>query len=245
MMQPSTAFSIKAVPDLSSLQRQFAETGVVQIPAFIEREEAAALRDHTLAREDWHVALLAGGETPLNIGRRAWAAMTAAQREALTDMAAPTERHAFRFLFEELMIVGDDFQNVQSGNLLGAFGDFMGSSGVLDFARAVTGLPDISGADARATLYGPGHFLCEHNDRREDLGRRAAYVFGLTDQWRTEWGGLLLFHGADGNITAGKVPALNVLTLFRVPQSHSVSVVAPFAPRPRCSVSGWLRAETV
>ena len=33
------------------------------------------------------------------------------------------------------------------------------------------------------------------------------------------------------------------LTLFDVPQDHSVSLVSRFAPGPRYSVTGWMRAR--
>ena len=55
--------------------------------------------------------------------------------------------------------------------------------------------------------------------------------------------GLLLFHGKDGRIVEGFNPVFNSLSLFRVPQDHSVTQVTSFAPRDRLAISGWfLRA---
>jgi Rps23 Pro-64 3,4-dihydroxylase Tpa1-like proline 4-hydroxylase len=68
-------------------------------------------------------------------------------------------------------------------------------------------------------------------------------VFGLTPQWRIEWGGLLLFHGADGQVERGFVPRFNSLALFAVPQLHSVSMVTRAAPYRRYSITGWLRSR--
>jgi Rps23 Pro-64 3,4-dihydroxylase Tpa1-like proline 4-hydroxylase len=62
--------------------------------------------------------------------------------------------------------------------------------------------------------------------------------------WRLEWGGLLLFHGSDGNVERGLVPAFNSLNLFAVPRMHSVSEVTRAAAYRRYSITGWLRAET-
>ena len=70
----------------------------------------------------------------------------------------------------------------------------------------------------------------------------AAYVFGLSPDWRTEWGGLLLFHRAGGEVE-GLTPAFNTLNLFAVPQLHSVSQVTRAAPMRRYSIPGWLRSE--
>jgi Rps23 Pro-64 3,4-dihydroxylase Tpa1-like proline 4-hydroxylase len=46
----------------------------------------------------------------------------------------------------------------------------------------------------------------------------------------------------DGNGNS-YIPAFNALTLFRVPQWHSVSYVTPFAMGPRFSVTGWFRGN--
>lgn len=63
----------------------------------------------------------------------------------------------------------------------------------------------------------------------------------LSPDWRPDWGGLLMFEGADSHIEQGFVPSFNALNLFAVPARHFVSYVAPFAPRRRYSVTGWLR----
>jgi len=73
--------------------------------------------------------------------------------------------------------------------------------------------------------------------------RHAAYVYNLTPAWRADWGGLLLFHGDDGNVTRGLTPSFNALNIFAVPQPHSVSMVTPFAASRRYSVTGWLRGR--
>jgi Rps23 Pro-64 3,4-dihydroxylase Tpa1-like proline 4-hydroxylase len=43
------------------------------------------------------------------------------------------------------------------------------------------------------------------------------------------------------DVTFGLSPRFNALHLFKVPQRHSVSLVAPFAGAPRLSITGWLR----
>ena len=112
---------------------------------------------------------------------------------------------------------------------------------VLALVRAITGSEAIGFADGQATRYVSGDFLTGHDDGVADKNRHAAYVFGLTEGWRTEWGGLLMFHGADGGFS-GRAPAFNRLDLFRVPQLHSVSYVAPSAGAARTSVTGWFRS---
>jgi SM-20-related protein len=111
----------------------------------------------------------------------------------------------------------------------------------LALLRDVVGEPEVARVDGQATRYLPGHFLTSHDDAVSGKGRVAAYVLSLTPQWRTEWGGLLLFHNKDGDIARGLRPCFNAIHLFKVPQLHSVSQVTAFAGAPRLSVTGWLR----
>ena len=85
------------------------------------------------------------------------------------------------------------------------------------------------------------HRAVEHDDAVAEKQRVAAYVLGLTAEWRTEWGGLLMFHDSRGDVERALIPRFNTLTMFRVPKVHSVSAVAAAAARPRCSITGWLR----
>ena len=70
-----------------------------------------------------------------------------------------------------------------------------------------------------------------------------AYVLSLTPVWRLEWGGLLLMHGQGDNPAQAWMPGMNLLTIFRVGQTHSVSEVTRSAAYRRHSITGWLRAE--
>ena len=120
---------------------------------------------------------------------------------------------------------------------------FLNGGEFLTLVRTVTGIAEIAFADAQATLYRAGHFLTVHDDNVAVLNRRVAYVMSFTSQWRPEWGGLLEFIGADGQVEAGYVPNFNSLRLFRVPMKHHVSYVAPFAMTGRYAITGWLRAR--
>jgi SM-20-related protein len=53
----------------------------------------------------------------------------------------------------------------------------------------------------------------------------------------------LLFHDQTGGVTRGLAPGFNILTLFSVPQPHSVAQVASYAAAPRLSIVGWLRND--
>jgi len=123
------------------------------------------------------------------------------------------------------------------------FYEFINSPPFLEFARKVTGVPEIDYADAQATRYGRGDFLTTHDDDVEGKNRHAAYVFNFTPQWRTDWGGLLAFPDEFGHLHEAFSSAFNALNLMRVPMPHSVTQVATFAGGSRYSITGWLRSR--
>lgn len=121
--------------------------------------------------------------------------------------------------------------------------EYINTPEMLELVREVTGIEDVIKADAQATIFAPGHFLAQHDDGGEiKEGRRIAYVFNFCPvEWRVDWGGYLNFFNDDGDIIAGFKPRFNALNLFRVPQKHNVSLVAPFAPLARYAITGWFR----
>lgn len=237
-------FSLDAAIDLARLARDYAERGWVQIAPFLEAGSAERLRAEIEARTRWALALRAGRSRPIDVEAGACATMSAAQRQALERLAAPVEGTALHYLYERIQLVGATGQafEEEAATPLGAFARFLSSEVVLGLLRAVTGEDGIAFAVAQATRYAPGHFLTVHNDREEEPGRLAAYVFNLTPGWRPEWGGMLMFHDESGDVEHGLVPRMNALNLFAVPKRHSVGLVAPFAPRPRHAVTGWFRS---
>ncbi len=223
--------------DVAALSAAYAAQGRISIDPFLDDASAAALRDHLVARDDW-VLVMNAGDKVYELSRAAMAALTDQQRETLERKVGESAMHGFQYRYESVRVPDDP--DPDSGDLLERFAAFLSSSPVIALLRRITAAP-IDFADAQATAYGPGHFLTRHDDDVAGKGRHAAYVMGLTTDWRTEWGGLLLFHGADDDIAHGFVPAFNALRLFAVPAVHSVSHVWPYVTEPRLSVTGWLR----
>jgi SM-20-related protein len=233
-------FALDPGIDPKKLAADYAPSGRIRIEPFLSAESAAMLAEHLQARADWRLALK--GEKPqvFEFDETSRAAMSAEQGRALEKLAAP-DRPGFRYLYDRIWAV-DSKQVRETGTVLAAFADFLRGEPVLDLLRRITGAADVSTADAQATRYAPGHFLTIHDDAEQAGIRRVAYVLGLTRDWRTEWGGLLMFHDRQGDVAEAWRPRFNAMTLFSVPQLHSVSAVVPFAPCARYSVSGWLMA---
>jgi Rps23 Pro-64 3,4-dihydroxylase Tpa1-like proline 4-hydroxylase len=234
-------FTVNPQPDIRALATIFRRQGRLQIPSFLEPGCAQALLEYLQAEQRW-TRVFNQGDKLFELSRDVQASMSSEQTELLELAVLKGARHGFQFRFENIRVSDNPQARAASGGLLEAFASFMSSPPVLEQLRLITGEEDVTHADAQATAYSPGDFLTAHDDEVDGKGRRAAYVLGLSPGWLGDWGGLLLFHGRDGRIADAFVPAFNTLTLFAVPQPHSVSAVAPFAPRRRYSVTGWLRA---
>ncbi len=157
----------------------------------------------------------------------------------------PVAEQGFQAFYDNHRMSNDGEAYRDPEHYLGAIVAFLNSETFLDFMRRVTGFADIAYADAQATRFVRNQFLTLHNDRAETRGqnRRAAYVLNMTEQWRADWGGLLLFLDDDRHVSSGFTPAFNALNLLAVPQLHLVSQVSPFAQKARYSVTGWLCAR--
>lgn len=241
---PSVRFEIDPALDPVRLSAFYRRSGRLHIPGFLLPEGAEALYRHLAQEVEWSLVLNDGEEVreaAPEIRRR----YTAEQESALAEFAHAGARKGFQFLYECRRVPDEPEARLRSGTLLDRFADFLNSPRFLDFARRLTGIADISWADAQATRYRAGHFLTRHDDLSAGKQRRAAYVVNLTPQWEVDWGGQLQFIDADGHIAEAYVPRFNALNIFTVPQAHAVSYVAPFAGGARYSITGWLRAGPV
>jgi hypothetical protein len=224
--------------DPDRLRGTFAESGIVQIRPFLAGDGAGRLRHHLAGRENWTRAV----KTAVGTFEHDHAAsgMSPAQLKALAMLAAPAARSDFTYAYDRIVAVDREARRRDGGTLLARFADFLERPDMLDLLASICGDETIASVETHATRYGPGHFLAMHSDWEDGSRRRVAYVLGLAETWRPEWGGLLLFHDRDGEVVRGFVPRMNALTLFKVPRAHSVSLVGDHAGAPRYSVSGWL-----
>ncbi|HEX9954436.1 MAG TPA: 2OG-Fe(II) oxygenase family protein [Allosphingosinicella sp.] len=240
----AAAFRLNPHLDRESLAARFRAAGRVNIPDFLEEPGPSRLHSLLRASDEWQLVLNEGDKV-FEISRSAFASLDPEAKERLEAAVHAAARYEFQYLFESIRVPDEEEARRERADALADFASFLSSPDVVALLRYITGRSEIDFADAQATAYGLGHFLSAHDDAVEGKNRQAAYVFGLSPVWRPEWGGLLLFHGADGHIEEAFVPKFNALTLFAVPQPHSVSIVAPFAAARRYSVTGWLRSHAV
>jgi Rps23 Pro-64 3,4-dihydroxylase Tpa1-like proline 4-hydroxylase len=236
------AVQIKLSPRLDRrvIAEVFKTQGRVHIPDILAPDSAAGLFTQLSTQTPWQLSLNVG-QQHLDIAHQQLMLMPPEQRETMTRRMLEQAQRGFQYVFENYPLY-DLYEAGERAHPLMAMHEFLNSQEFLQFAREVTGQRQIAFADSQATRYLPGHFLTEHDDNAAGKQRLAAYVFGFTPQWRADWGGVLQFIDRDGHIAEGYVPKFNVLNLFRVPQKHSVSYVAPAAAQARYSITGWLRA---
>lgn len=226
--------------DWGALALAFARDHRVRIDCFLTADSAAALTAHLRARDDWLLVLNANDRL-FELSRNARASLAPGRAAALVTAVKAQAQFGFQFHYESIRVPDAAAARVADSSPINKLALLMSSEPVLERLRHVVGAPDISFADAQATAYAPGDFLTAHDDDVAGKNRRAAYVLGLTPDWRIDWGGLLLLH----DDSVAWVPQFNTLNLFAVPQPHSVSQVSTFAADRRYAVTGWLRAGPV
>lgn len=218
----------------------YARSGILRISDLFAPEVAETLHHHLDSEVEWSRSVTRG-ENVVDFGPEAVAALDGAKdAELLADVHAAA-RDGFQFLYDSMIVADDPQQRQARGLLVDRLLEALNHSDSLDTFKAITGEPDIRLVNGQATRYLPGHFLTSHDDGIDGEDRVAAYVINLTKAWRTDWGGLLQFHSAGGDVPLALKPGFNTIHLFRVPQMHSVSYVTPFAGVPRYAMTGWLR----
>jgi len=225
--------------DPDRLAAAYRPTRRLVIDDSLDEASAALLHDWIATAEDWR-HIVNGRDTVFEIPRPAYLAMSAEERGRLDEAVTAAARTGFQYRYDSIRVDDDPVARAKRAMPVDAFAALMAAPATLALLGQVIGAGDLDFADAQATAYWPGDFLTGHDDNVAGKGRRAAYVLGLNPEWRPEWGGLLLFH--DGPRVDGVVPGYNRLSLFGVPQPHSVSNVVAAAARPRYSITGWLRA---
>lgn len=213
----------------------------LHIPGMLNQAGATRLYEH-LARElEWSLAVLGDNgafEVPPDKRREA----PQRDRESAAYAYARAKK-GFQFIYEYRNTANNTDERARDPSLLARFADFLNSPEVIGFMRRLTGFEDIAYANAMATRYQPGHFLTAHDDQTDhSRNRRVAFVYNLTPRWEPDWGGLLQFIDSDGHISEAYTPRFNAFNLFKVPQMHSVSFVAPYARAARYSITGWFWA---
>lgn len=226
--------------DIEPYRARLRTNGRVQIPDFLQLDAAEEL--HQCLRDEvrWETAQRTDAVLPP--GQPRAAAPGSVEDAALLQAVSERAKEGFEFYFDRYRMIDARCDGIDPDLVLHVVVDFLNSPEFLAFARYLTGDAAIKLVTAIAVRYRAGHFLMPHNDRVGNEDRAFAYVFNLSHDWKADWGGLLQFIGDDQQaVLETMTPRWNSLSLFRVPQTHLVTPVAPWAKTPRYSITGWFR----
>ena len=228
--------------DVPRFRGAFKRERRVQIRNVLTEESAKTVHRILSEETPWGLGWQADASGPKALRYEQVAAMSPQQHEALARSTMDAMRgrdYAFRYgRYPMAEAYGQWAPDGPHDMLI----EYLNDKPVRDLIKRITGIDDITKADAQATLFGPSMFLAVHDDKHSGEGRRVAYVLNLCrEDWRPDWGGYLQFYDDDGDVIAGFKPRWNALNLFLVPQKHAVTYVAPFAPVARYAITGWFR----
>lgn len=222
--------------DLPRWRGELLRTPRIQIPDFLQPQAAEALA-HCLEHDvPWHLAERSEGESRTS-PRGAYPDQAAF--DALLARAYARAGSDYQFAYDSYMLVRAAKEGWDPHLPAHAVFGFFNSPEYISFIRWLTGDATLTHVNAQCTRYRPGQFLMPHDDQDRNEGRRYAYVLNLTRDWRADWGGQLQFLDADDGVVQTLMPRWNSLSLFRVPQRHQVTLVSPWAGRPRHAITGW------
>lgn len=222
----------------ADVRARLALTGRAQIDGFLNEASAHAL--HQIAHCETYNVVSRRATGHMDMSQQWLDMLTPPQKQGLAQAIQQAATSDFQYLYDNYPIY-DAVQDRSAPPVWKAVCDFLNGETFLALMRDVTGEARIAMADAQLTRFRRGHFLTEHSDEAEGKNRYYAYVLNLTPVWRIDWGGLLAFHGEDGNVSEAFTPRFNTLNLLKVPSPHSVTQVALSAGGERISITGWLR----
>lgn len=116
---------------------------------------------------------------------------------------------------------------------------FLNSADMKAFIKALSG-DSFKDASAEAIWHKTDSFQTTGEGTRKGEKRLFGFALDLSRDWDVDWGGNRFFREENGEI-ADLFPSLfNSLTLFRVPQKQSLSMITGYSKGLRLSISGWL-----
>ncbi len=239
-------FELNPALHRQKLAARFAATGRVQIRDVLTADTAREILAVLTKGTPWGMATGAGDEKRESFRLEETRSPQGQQRVNEAAMAAQSMsaqgQYGFRFAHYPILTAVQEGWHV--GGPHEVLLEHLNAPDFLGLARDVTGIDELVKADGQATLFGPNHYLGRHIDSHVAEGWEVAYVLNFAPPyWHPDWGGYLTFLDEDGDIVEGFRPRFNALNLFKVPQSHLVSYVPPFAPVGRIAVTGWLRTK--
>jgi SM-20-related protein len=232
--------------DAEKFTDAFTKKGRVRIENFLSPACAETLYRHLATDIAWRSFIVAN-QRLLATPELTEASTSADEEREIFERAYDGARNGFAYLYDADQLFPEDEPEgapataVARSECLTQFSALLNSPVILDDLRKLTGIPRIASVQIQATRFRVGHFATFHAATRiadKSLKRVASLMLNLTPEWKPEWGGLLEFRADHGAAIEAHAPWFNALDVFRFPQGHWVSTVAPFASGARLAIHG-------
>jgi SM-20-related protein len=223
--------------DTDLIQKEYSHDKRVRISDVLNMDTAGQLAMRVHSDLKFSNAYFENGESK-SAAPEELLALSQAQKETFQKNLYANARQGIGFFYERHALS----LNTWDLTIIQQCMQWLNSPETIETIRKISGFEDIISASAQATRFYPGHFLTRHNDVHPSEQRRVAYVLNLTPDWHPDWGGLLQFYQNDGTPRDAWTPLFNSMALFDVNHVHAVTYIAPYANKPRLSISGWFNA---
>lgn len=237
--------------DIAQLSSHFAQYKRIRIENVLTEDSAEALLRTLKEVTAWRLAYTDNESNVVTLSHAETKDLSASQSQNILSTVYSRASSRYQFVYKYFPIIDAMKEgSITENSMLHQIGGFLNSSEFIKFARTLCRHDTLVKIDPQATLYEANHFLSLHDDKGDARDnsdgsvRRFALVLGFTKNWSVNWGGEISFFDSPNAASAEAwYPGFNTLTIFEVPALHRVSPIAPFAPKGRYSITGWLRDD--
>lgn len=216
--------------DTAGYVSRFTSKGRIRLEGAVSAADADAIHHALEQQTPWELQLVSKDGQPEIINRRELNFLPEQDIQQRLQEAAERAQSGLSWLRLGLNLLNTSHEDFA----LTPFISVLKSPQFARFCESLTGLSDLTLTELSAVCYRPGDFFTQHTD----MAARLCFEWNFSRDWRSDWGGQVLFHSPSGDIEGGIMPRLNDLSLYAGDQPRSIASVAPYAAAPRFSVVG-------
>lgn len=225
------------------LHQAFQNGNRAQVRDVLETEQAQAIVDALSRVAMWNLVYLDPMGQLTTLTPAAVQAMSQLQRNHQLGAIHDRAKSGVQLFYNRLPLVPENGAQRNPESIGRRIHDFLQSATFLDFARELTGDPQITRVSVFADRFVAGHYVRQHNHVNRNRLRRFGFVINLTQQWEGDCGGMLQLHDDSGRVIESYAPDFNTLVVFKAPTEFSVSYVAPYSQYQQYRLSGWFLSD--
>lgn len=221
--------------DFDGFRDRFAKKGRIRLEGALSPDDAHAVHIALEQQTLWELHLMSADGTPDIISRTELEELNPSEIQDRLSAAAERAQTGLSFLHLGYDLTSEAaLRNLGEDHPLFRLAQLVWSPDFATFCQSVTGLSDLKLQTLTATAYRPGDFFTMHTDKDAAL----SFEWNFTHDWRSDWGGQILFHSPSGDLEGGIMPRLNDLSLYAGDQPRSIASLAAYAGGPRFAISG-------